>query len=366
MPDFRAARRSETARRGVESAPTACRETGRAEAINGVGLSSKAPGFADRQMGEDKALKETRNGHADRLVRATAADGMIRCMAAVTTDTVAEAARRHRTSGTVSAALGRTLTGALLLGAGQKEFDRLTVQLDCNGPVGGVTAETNARGQVRGYVRNPEADAPLNAAGKFDVSAVVGGGMFYVTYESGFDIGLYREPYRGAVPIVSGEIGEDFAYYLAKSEQVPSAVMLGVLVRARESGETFIEAAGGLMIQVMPDADERVVAAIESSVSRTPHTTSLIREGARPVDLLRAALGDVPFEVLDEREVGFACTCSYERVVSLIASIDRTELEAMLREDKGAALTCHFCNETYRIDEAALAGILERSGNGHA
>jgi molecular chaperone Hsp33 len=317
-------------------------------------------------MDEGIVMKDIKNGKGDKLVRATAADGLIRCMAAVTTNTVAEAARRHKTSHTVSAALGRTLTGALLLGAGQKEFDRLTVQVECEGPVGGITVETNARGEVRGYVRNPEADVPLNAQGKFDVSAVVGGGMFNVTYESGFDIGLYREPYRGAVPIVSGEIGEDFAFYLAKSEQIPSAVMLGVLVRARESGETFIEAAGGLIIQVMPGADESVVAAIESSVGRTPHTTSLIREGARPVDLLRAALGDVPFEILEEREVGFACTCSYDRVVSLVSSIDRAELESMLREDKGAALTCHFCNETYRIDEPSLAGMVEGNRNGRS
>ncbi len=241
------------------------------------------------------------NGGADRLVRATAADGQIRCMAAVTTATVSEAARRHGVSNTVAAALGRTLTGALLLGAGQKEFDRLTVQLDCEGPVGGITAEVNSRGRVRGYARNPLADAPLNAGGKFDVGAVVGGGMFYVTYETGYEIGLYREPYRGAVPIASGEIGEDFAYYLAKSEQIPSAVMLGVLMRARETGETFVEAAGGLMVQVMPGADEKVVAAIESSVGRTPHTTSLIREGASPADMLRTALGEVPFEVLEER-----------------------------------------------------------------
>jgi molecular chaperone Hsp33 len=312
-------------------------------------------------------FQETQNGRPDSLVRATAADGLIRCMSAVTTNTVAEAARRHGTSGTVSAALGRTLTGALLLGAGQKEFDRLTVQLECDGPVRGITAETNAAGHVRGYVREPLADVPLNAQGKFDVSAVVGGGMFYVTYESGFDIGLYREPYRGAVPIVSGEIGEDFAYYLAKSEQVPSAVMLGVLMRARESGETYVEAAGGLMIQVMPGADSAAVAAIESTVSRTPHTTALIREGARPLDLLRAALGEVPFEVLGgEREVGFACTCSYERAASLVSSIDGAELESMLREDRGAALTCHFCNETYRIDEPALASMVEKSRNGRA
>lgn len=301
---------------------------------------------------------------ADTLVRATAADGLIRCMATVTTATVSEAARRHKVSNTVAAALGRTMTGALLLGAGLKDFDRLTVQLDCDGPVGGITAETSGRGTVRGYVRNPDADAPLNSNGKFDVSAVVGRGMLYVTYESGFDVGLYREPYRGSVPLVSGEIGEDIAYYLAKSEQIPSAVLLGVLVRAKESGETFIEASGGLIIQLMPGADEKVVAEIESSVLKTPHTTTLIRDGARPADMLKTALGDVPFEILEERPVNFECSCSLERAVSLISSIERGELESMLSEDKGAAMTCHFCNETYRLDEAALAEILQQQGVG--
>ncbi|HEX7174187.1 MAG TPA: Hsp33 family molecular chaperone HslO [Pyrinomonadaceae bacterium] len=304
-------------------------------------------------------MERSNTDAADSLVRAAGADGQIRCMAAVTTRTVAEAARRHGVSPTVAAALGRTLTGALLLGAGIKEFDRLTVQIDGDGPVGGITAESNQRGEVRGYVRHPEADAPLNAEGKLDVRGVVGGGMLYVTYESGFDIGLYREPYRGSVPLVSGEVGEDIAYYLAKSEQIPSAVLLGVMVRARESGETFVEAAGGLIVQVMPGADEGVVAAIESSVLQTPHTTQLIREGAQPADLLRAVLGDVPFEILGERPVSFACPCSYERAFSLISSIDRGELESMLAEDRGAAMTCHFCNETYHLDEAVLAGILQ-------
>jgi molecular chaperone Hsp33 len=312
---------------------------------------------------EAKDFKQT--GTPDVLVRATAADGYIRCMSAVTTNTVAEASARHRTSHTVAAALGRTLTGTLLLGAGLKELDRLTVQIECDGEVGGITAETNAQGRVRGYVRNPEADAPLNTQGKFDVSAIVGRGMFYVTYESGYEIGLYRDPYRGAVPIVSGEIGEDFAYYLAKSEQIPSAVLLGVLVRARESGEMYVDAAGGLMIQVMPGADEKIVKAIEASVVRTPHTTQLIREGASPVDMLRTALGAVEFEVLEERPVMFACTCSFERAVSLISSIERTELESMLIEDRGATMTCHFCNSSYHIDEDRLGGIIrDRASNG--
>ncbi len=306
-------------------------------------------------------MDEIKNTQTDALVRATAGDGTVRCMAAVTTNLVAEAARRHETSPTVAAALGRTLTGTLLLGAGLKELDRLTVQIACDGPVGGITAEANARGQVRGYVRNPAANPPLNAGGKFDVSAVVGRGMLYVTHESGFDIGLYKEPYRGAVPLVSGEIGEDFAYYLAKSEQIPSAVLLGVFMRARASGESHVEAAGGLIIQMMPGADEQTIATIEAAVQSAPHTTTLIREGAGPRELLRTALGGLPFEVLEEKPVSFACSCSHERVVSLVASIERGELEAMLREDKGAALTCHFCNETYWLDEAALENILAGS-----
>ena len=304
------------------------------------------------------------NESDDRLVRATAAGGYIRCMSAVTTGLVAEAARRHLTSPTVAAALGRTLTGTLLLGSGLKEFDRLTVQITSDGPVGGITAEANARGEVRGYVRNPEADVPLNADGKFDVRAVVGAGMLYVTHESGYDIGLHREPYRGSVPLVSGEIGEDFAYYLAKSEQLPSAVLLGVLVRARAGGDYYVEAAGGVIVQVMPGADERTVAAVEEAVKGTPHLTKLIRAGAGAEDLLEAALGGVPFEVLEARAPSFACTCSHERAVSLISSIERGELESILREDRGAAMTCHFCNETYRLDEAALEDILAWSGRG--
>jgi molecular chaperone Hsp33 len=295
----------------------------------------------------------------DRLVHGTAADGTVRCMAAVTTGLVAEAARRHQTSPTVAAALGRTLTGTLLLGSSLKELDRLTVQIVGDGPIGGITTEANAQGQVRGYVRNPEADAPLNQMGKLDVSRIVGQGMFYVMRESGYEVGLYREPYRGSVPIVSGEIAEDFAYYLTKSEQIPSAVMLGVHLRATEEDAPFVTAAGGLMIQIMPGADEKTVAAIESSVSRTPHTTTLIREGAGPVDLLRTALGELEFELLDQKPVSFSCPCSYERAVSIISSIDRAELEAMLREDRGAVMTCHFCNETYRLDEAALEDILK-------
>jgi molecular chaperone Hsp33 len=293
--------------------------------------------------------------NGDRLVHGTAAGGTVRCMAAITTDLVAEAARRHDLWPTVAAALGRTLTGTLLLGSSLKELDRLTVQIVCDGPVGGITAEANSQGAVRGYVRNPEADAPFNNEGKFNVRAVVGEGMLYVTRESGYDIGLHRDPYRGSVPLVSGEIAEDFAFYLTKSEQIPSAVMLGVHLLP---DAPYVSAAGGLMIQKMPGADEATISELEESINKMPQVTLMIREGATPEDLLRAALGQVEFEKLDERLVSFSCPCSYERAVSLIASIDRAELESMLREDKGAVMTCHFCNEVYRMDEEELKKVM--------
>ena len=179
--------------------------------------------------------------------------------------------------------------------------------------------------------------------------------MFYVTRESGYDIGLYREPYSGSVPIVSGEIGEDFAYYLAKSEQIPSAVLTGVLVNpAREN----VLAAGGVLIQMMPGADENIIAQIERAILAAPATTSAIYEGATAVDLLKNALGTVDFEILEEKSIGYECNCSFERAVSIISAIDRTELEAMLREDGGATLLCHFCNNKYTLDSAKLEEIL--------
>jgi molecular chaperone Hsp33 len=280
-------------------------------------------------------------------------------MAAVTTNAVAEAARRHHTSATVAAALGRTMTGTLLLGASLKELDRLTTQIVVGGPVGGITAETNARGEIRGYVRNPDAEAPLNGSGKLNVSAVVGKGTLYVIRESGYSEGLYREPYRGSVPLVSGEIAEDFAYYLSKSEQIPSAVMLGVLVHADETEKHYVSAAGGIMIQIMPGATDETISAIERSVRETPHTTTLIREGATPADLLKVALGPLEFDLLEERLISFSCTCSYDRAVSIVSSIDRKEIESMLNQDKGAVMTCHFCNESYHLDEQALTSILQ-------
>jgi molecular chaperone Hsp33 len=292
----------------------------------------------------------------DHLIQGAAADATIRLIASVTTNLVAEACDRHRTAPTASAALGRTLTGALLLGGAYKDLEYITLRFDCDGPVGGIVAEASARGAARGYVRNPAAHLPPNALGKLDVKGIVGAGMLHVIREAGFEIGLMKEPYYGSTPIVSGEIAEDIAHYLAISEQINSAVSLGVFV---ESERERVTAAGGYMIQALPGADVSALAAIESSMSTAPSVTEAIRGGADAAEMLRLALGDLPFETLDARPVEFRCKCSYERVVSIVTALGREEVEDMLEKDKGAELTCHFCNSVYYLDEDALRGILD-------
>ncbi len=294
----------------------------------------------------------------DRLIHATAADGTVRVISAVTTGIVAEATRRHGTSPTVSAALGRMLTGTLLLGSTIKEFDRLTVKIDCSGEVGGITAEATNRGTVRGFVKNPIAEPPPKPNGKFDVSGIVGEGNFVVIREAGSEIGFRPEPYVGSVPIVSGEIAEDFAYYLAKSEQIPSAVLLGVLL---QNTEPFVAASGGVLIQMMPGANDHIVTMIEDTVSRSPHVTEMVKEGAGPEDLARVALGVVHFEVLEEKPVSFACTCSLEKASAMIAALGGAEVQSMIEEESGAVMNCGFCNETFSLATSDLENILEEN-----
>src|SRR5882724_13573873 len=311
----------------------------------------------------------------DKLIHATAADNQIRCMAAVTTNLVGEACRRHRTFPTASAALGRTLTGGLLLGSGVKDLEKLNVHFDCDGPIGDIIAQADPSGNVRGYVSNPEADATaMNERGKLDVRAVVGGGKLYVTRDAGFEIGLMKEPYRGMVPIVSGEIGEDIAYYLARSEQVNSAVSLGVLmtidgVKARQPGNGLtaefpldslrVSAAGGYIVQMMPVADDGLAAHLERNISRAPYATDMVREGLSPIEMLQAVLGDLDLLALEEKEPRFYCRCSRERALLIISALGREEVEDMLEKDNGAELICHFCNEAYQISAEELVGLRE-------
>jgi molecular chaperone Hsp33 len=293
--------------------------------------------------------------HHDHLIHATAANATIRALAAITTELVNEACQRHGTAPTASAALGRTLTGALLLGRTYKDLERITLRFQCEGPVGAIIAEASAQGVVRGYVRHPEADLPINDHGKLDVKGIVGSGMLYVIREAGYEIGLTKEPYYGSVPIVSGEIAEDIAYYLAVSEQINSALSLGVFV---EPEQGLITAAGGFLVQLMPGVEPETITAIEQSVMRAPHTTELIRCGAGAYEILQTALGYLDFEVLEQHPVQFRCSCSYERAMHILSCLDRAEIEDMLAKDGGAELTCHFCNETYFLNQEALEKIL--------
>ncbi len=292
----------------------------------------------------------------DKLIHGIAADATVRVMAAITTETVREAVRRHQTSPTVSAALGRVLTGTLLLAASLKEFDRLTVKIEADGAVEGIVAEAIADGKVRGYVKNPEVDLPVREDGKIDVAGIVGKGMFYVIRESGFDVGSYNQPYIGSVPIESGEIAEDFAFYLMKSEQIPSAVLLGVLLQPEEP---YVTCAGGVMIQMLPTANPNIAVMIEDTIIQAPQLTTAIKEGATAEDLLKIMLGIIEYEILGEKEVKFECNCSFERAVELISSLGKTEVQSMLEEDKGATMTCGFCNEVYTLDEHDLRKMLE-------
>jgi molecular chaperone Hsp33 len=292
----------------------------------------------------------------DKLLHATAAGGQVRVLAAVTNGITAEAIRRHETSPTVSAALGRMLTGTLLLGATQKDFDRLTVKIESDGPVGGITCEATPDGTVRGFVKNAVAEVPAKSNGKFDVSGVVGEGTFFVIRESGFDIGLRLDPYVGSVPIISGEIAEDFAYYLAKSEQIPSAVMLGVLLR---SSEPFVAASGGVMVQMMPGANPHIITMIEDTIAHAPHLTSVIDDSGSAEDLIRLALGEIPYEILDEREVSFRCTCSQEKALGMLEALGRDEIASMIEEQKGATMNCGFCNAVYSFSDAELRSLLD-------
>src|SRR5215213_1760573 len=297
-------------------------------------------------------------------------------MAAVTTNLVGEACRRHRTSPTASAALGRALTGGLLIGAGHKDLEKITVHFDCEGPIGTIIAQADAHSNVRGYVSNPEADATeMNHRGKRDVRSIVGGGTLYVTRDAGFEIGLHKEPYRGSVPIISGEIGEDLSYYLAKSEQINSAVSLGVLVALDQDGDSQaitlgaglpefeldrlrVAAAGGFIIQVMPSADEGLVSHLERAIPLAPHATEMVREGMGPAEMLRKVLGDLDLRVLEEKEPRFKCHCSHERVLLIISALGPEEVRDMLDKDNGAELICHFCNEKYQITGRELEEIL--------
>jgi molecular chaperone Hsp33 len=290
----------------------------------------------------------------DYLVRGTAADGFVRAFA-VTTRKVTETARkRHNLSPVASAALGRTLAAALMMGADMKnEKDVLTIQFLCDGPIGGITATANSRGEVKGFVENPSVMLPPNQYGKLDVGGAVGHGTLHILK----DIGL-KEPYSGEVDIQNGEIAQDLTYYFAVSEQVPSVVSLGVLT-SREDGS--IVCSGGYIIQVMPDCPEEVISGIEQSCITAPPVTGMLSEGGTPESMLENILGPLGLTVMDRMPVSFTCDCSRERVEKALVAMGRNEIRSLIAEGKPVTLNCHFCNTDYTFTTEELIGVLQKA-----
>lgn len=292
----------------------------------------------------------------DYLVKALAFNGEIRAMAVRTTDTVTEAQERHDTWRAATAALGRTLTGSLLLGAMHKNEEKLTVKIQGDGPLGAVVVDADSKGNVKGYVKNPEVNLAPNALGKIDVRGAVGAnGTFSVVK----DLGL-KEPITGQVPIVSGEIAEDFTHYLANSEQVPSAVGLSVLVD-KDSEDDCVKAAGGFMIQVMPGASEETLVEIEKRLAEIPQVSNLLDAGETPEKILERLLGKENVEILETMPVQYYCDCSKERFASAIITLGETELTQMIEEDEGAEAVCHFCGEKYQYSAAELKELRDEA-----
>ena len=291
---------------------------------------------------------------SDIILRGNSMDGLVRVFVAVTTDLVNDAQKIHHTYPVATAALGRTLTAAAIIGAGLKnETDTTTIQFKGDGPLGSIVAVTDSSSHVRGYVVNPYVDLPLNEKGKLDVGKGVGAGYLNIIR----DLGM-KEPYIGQVPIVTGEIAEDITYYFAKSEQIPTALALGVLVDTDNSAK----AAGGFMIQLMPGATEEIAEQIEEKMKTVEPVTKMIEKGMSAEDIFFAVTDG--FDMLMENkgiEPGYECKCSKERMEKALISIGKKELEDIIAEQGEAELTCQFCDNKYKFSKTELEKLLEEA-----
>ncbi|MFD1736920.1 Hsp33 family molecular chaperone HslO [Bacillus salitolerans] len=287
---------------------------------------------------------------SDYLVRALAYDGQVRAFAVRSTETVSEAQKKHDTWPTASAALGRAMSAGVMMGAMLKGNDKLTIKIAGGGPIGTIIVDSDGKGHVRGYVTNPHVHFDLNKFGKLDVARAVGtDGMLTVVK----DLGL-RDHFTGQVPIVSGELGEDFTYYFASSEQIPSSVGVGVLVNPDNS----ILAAGGFIIQLLPGTNNKTIEAIEKRLSTIEPISKLIQKGLSPEEILVEVLGDNGVKILDKMSINFHCHCSKERIENAIQSLGREEIEDMIEKEGMAEAQCHFCNETYHLSKEELTSLL--------
>ena len=288
----------------------------------------------------------------DYIIRATAANDQIRAFAAVTTEMVETAREHHNTSPVATAALGRLLTAGAMMGSMMKgEKDVLTLQIKAGGPLQGITVTADSQGNVKGYVGNPDVCIPANSKGKLDVAGAVGPGFLTVIK----DMGL-KEPYSGQVMLQTCEIAEDLTYYFATSEQVPSAVGLGVLMNKNNT----VRQAGGFIVQLMPFAEEDVISKLEQNVQKINSVTNLLEEGHTPESLLEKVLEGFDVQLNEKMDTRFHCNCSKERVEKALISIGRKELNEMIQEGKPIEMNCHFCNTNYNFTVEELKEILRR------
>ena len=288
----------------------------------------------------------------DYIIRATAANDQIRAFAAVTTEMVETAREHHNTSPVATAALGRLLTAGAMMGSMMKgEKDVLTLQIKAGGPLQGITVTADSQGNVKGYVGNPDVCIPANSKGKLDVAGAVGPGFLTVIK----DMGL-KEPYSGQVMLQTCEIAEDLTYYFATSEQVPSAVGLGVLMNKNNT----VRQAGGFIVQLMPFAEEEVISRLEQNVQKINSVTNLLEEGDTPESLLEKVLEGFDVQINEKMDTRFRCNCSKERVAKALISIGRKELNEMIQEGKPIEMNCHFCNTNYNFTVEELKEILRR------
>jgi molecular chaperone Hsp33 len=290
----------------------------------------------------------------DLIISASAPEAGFSIVAGITTDLVREAQRRHGLTPTATAAVGRLTTGAALLGSTLKGRERVSLQISGDGPLRSIVADTwlidEERIGARGYAKVPDADLPLNARGKFDVAGAVGSGSMQVT--KSYEVG---QPYVGVVPLYSGEIAEDIAAYLVNSEQIPSIVALGVL--ADPAG---VKAAGGLIAQVLPGADERAVSGLEERALAMPPITKLINEGADAHALLHALAGPVELRSHRTIDVQFSCRCTREKVEAALLGLGADELHKMANERSETEATCEFCKKLYVFTSEEVNGLAER------
>lgn len=289
----------------------------------------------------------------DYIIRATAANSQIRAFAITSKELVEHARQVHNTSPVATAALGRLLTGAAMMGSMMKgENDLLTIIMKGDGPINGVTVTADSKANVKGYPGNPNVVIPPNYLGKLDVGASIGYGTMTVIK----DLGM-KKPYSSQVALTTSEVAEDLTYYFASSEQVPSAVALGVLMEKNNT----VKQAGGFIIQLMPFADESVVRILEEKVSKITSITGMLEQGMFPEDILNEVLGGFGVEVLDKIPAKFDCNCSKQRVEKVLISVGKQELHNMINDGKEIEVNCHFCNTNYKFSVDELIELTKKA-----